>query len=280
MLFCPRNLLAVLLAAATLFSGTSASALESPWVGVSNADVRLVADAAAIEGAPLRAGIEIRLARGWHTYWRYPGDAGVPPRFDWTGSRNVAAVEVRWPAPERITLDGGLESIGYHGNLILPLTVRAADRTKPVALRLRLDFGVCEKICIPADALLQLEIPSGTTKQKLSSLDAAERRVPVPTQIGKHGSLAVLGVRIERGATPRAAVDVTVPAGKPFDLFAEGPDDTWALPLPKRTEATNGRARFAVALDGAPSGASPTPRNLRLTLVAGEEAIEVVAPLD
>jgi DsbC/DsbD-like thiol-disulfide interchange protein len=187
---------------------------------------------------------------------------------------------VRWPAPERIALDGGLESIGYHGTVILPLVVRAADAAKPVALRVRLELGVCEKICIPADARLELEVPVAASKQKLPALDTADRRVPVPAQIGKRGPLAVLGARLERGTAPRAVVDVAMPPGKAYDLFAEGPSEEWALPLPKRIEAADGRARFAVPIEGAPAGASPTPSHLRLTLVAGEDAIEVVAPLD
>jgi len=257
----------------------SASALESPWTNISNAEVRLLAAGAASIGAPLRAGIEIRLARGWHTYWRYPGDAGVPPRFDWSGSGNLASVDVRWPAPERIRLDGGLESIGYHGDIVLPLRVRAVDPSRTVALRLKLDIGVCEKICIPAEAKVSLDIPPSLDAKDMR-LDKADARVPAASSVGKIGELAVRTVKLERGKEPRALVEVAVPPGKPFDLFAEGPDDDWALPLPKRLDAGNGRARFALPIDGAPAGASPTPSKLRLTLVAGGEAIEVLAPLD
>jgi DsbC/DsbD-like thiol-disulfide interchange protein len=270
----------VKLALSFVLVGTgSASAVESPWTRISNAEVRLLAAGAAGSEAPLRAGIEIRLARGWHTYWRYPGDAGVPPRFDWSGSSNLASVEVRWPAPERIRLDGGLESIGYHGNIVLPLRVYATDPSRTVALRLKLDIGVCEKICIPAEAKISLDIPRGLSA-KDTTLDTADTRVPAVSSIGKTGDVAVRSVRLERGKEPRALVEVAVPQGKPFDLFAEGPNDDWALPLPKRLDAGNGRARFAIPIDGAPAGASPTPSKLRLTLVAGGEAIDVIAPLD
>ena len=256
-----------------------ASAIESPWTSISNAEVRLLAAGAASRGAPLRAGIEIRLARGWHTYWRYPGDAGVPPRFDWSGSSNLASVEVRWPAPERIRLDGGLEAIGYHGNIVLPLRVRATDPSRTVALRLKLDIGVCEKICIPAEAKISLDIPPNLDAKDVA-LDTADARIPTMSSVGKIGDLTVRTVKLERGKEPRALVEVAVPQGKPFDLFAEGPDDDWALPLPRRLEAGKGRARFAIPIDGAPAGTSPTPSKLRLTLVAGGEAIEVLAPLD
>jgi DsbC/DsbD-like thiol-disulfide interchange protein len=256
-----------------------AIALESPWIDTGKATVRLLAAGPAAAGAPLRAGIEIRLARGWHTYWRYPGDAGVPPRFDWSGSENLAALEVRWPAPERIPVEGGLESIGYHDNVILPLSIRAKDPSLPVSLRLKLDIGVCEKICIPAVAMFALDIPAGLSGNE-PALDAAEARVPAAARVGTNKSFGVLATRLERGKEPRALIEVAVPVGKPFDLFAEGPSDEWALPLPKRIEASNGRARFAIPIDGAPAGGGPTPSKLRLTLVAGSEAVEVVAPLD
>ena len=270
----------VLLAAllAPLLIAPAASALESSWVEAANSKVRLLAGGAA-DKEFLRAGIEIQLKRGWHTYWRYAGDAGIPPHFDWSGSKNIAAVEILWPAPTRIRVEDGIESIGYYDSVALPLRVRPQDPTKPVALLLNLKFGVCEKICIPASAKAALEIPSGSGAPSLV-LKAAEARVPVKAKLGAAGTLRVLGNKFERGKAPRVLVDVAGPPGVPLDLFAEGPTEAWALPLPRRIEAKDGRARFVVPIDGAPTGGSPIPRNLRLTLVAGPDAIEVMVPLD
>jgi DsbC/DsbD-like thiol-disulfide interchange protein len=259
---------------------SGASALESSWVDAANAKVRLLAGGTAgrDSAAPLRAGIEIRLTRGWHTYWRYAGDAGIPPHFDWTGSVNLRTAEVRWPAPTRIRVEDGIESIGYKDNVLLPLHVRPQDPSKPVPLRLKLDFGVSEKICSPASAKLALNIPAGSIMIN-PVLDAAEARVPALMELGAGGKIRVLGGKLERGKAPQAIVDVAVPPGVPFDLFAEGPTDDWALPLPKNIEAKEGRKRFIIPIDGAPAGGSPTPSKLRLTLVAGSEAIEVTVPL-
>src|SRR5262245_60623167 len=113
-------------AACVVFMGAhAASAAEdvSRWDGDARSAIRLIAGTrSADEAAPLRAGIEIRLKPGWHTYWRYPGDAGVPPRFDFKASQNVKDVLVRWPAPQRITEDGGV-TIGYARDVILPLQI-------------------------------------------------------------------------------------------------------------------------------------------------------------
>jgi DsbC/DsbD-like thiol-disulfide interchange protein len=253
----------------TMLAGP-APALETAWVEAGPARVRLLAAGAG------DAGMEIRLARGWKTYWRYPGDAGIPPHFDWTGSDNLASVEVSWPAPERLPEEGGT-SIGYRDGVVFPLRVHARDPKQPVRLALKLDFAVCEKICIPADAKLGVTVP--VAGESVPALDAARARVPRSARVGDGGRLAVLAVKLERGAVPRAVIDVAVPAGG-FDLFAEGPDESWALPVPERASAEGGRARFVLPLEGAPPGADPIPARLRLTLVAGQDAIEVAAPLD
>jgi DsbC/DsbD-like thiol-disulfide interchange protein len=229
--------------------------------------------------APVRAGVEIKLKAGWKTYWRYPGDAGVPPRFDWSGSVNLAAVDVKWPAPERFVDESGSQSIGYHGDIVFPLIVRPADPARPVRLKLKLDFAVCQKLCVPADAELALEIPAGESAP-LDLLDQAERRVPRRASLGENaGGLAITGVKLERGAMPRVLVEGSAPAGS-FDLFAEGPDDHWALPLPEKIEPKDGKLRFKLVIDGAPPGGPPIPQKLVLTLVADDKAIEVEAPLD
>src|ERR1700730_2196242 len=110
--------------------------------------IRLVAGSPASR-APMRAGIELRLAAGWKTYWRYPGDSGVPPRFDFSKSTNVKSVTVQWPAPPRFTDETG-GSIGYNRGVLLPLEIVPAKPAQPVTLRVAVDYAICEKICIPA----------------------------------------------------------------------------------------------------------------------------------
>jgi DsbC/DsbD-like thiol-disulfide interchange protein len=259
------------------FAGTPARTLESAWTEAQQSSVRLVAAGPVAAGdARLRAGVEIRLSPGWHTYWRYPGDAGVPPRFDWRGSENLGAVEVLWPAPKRI-IAGGAISIGYEDGLIFPVRLLPADPKRPVKLSLKIEYAVCERLCVPAEALARLQVPVGGDAKSVA-LDQAEQRVPRRARVGEKGELAILGVEIEHGATPRALVAVA--ARGDFDLFAEGPDERWALAVPERIAGTEKPVRFAIPLDGAPPGAGPIPSKLRLTLVSGPKAIEVEAPLD
>jgi DsbC/DsbD-like thiol-disulfide interchange protein len=225
--------------------------------------------------APLRAGIEIRLKAGWHTYWRYPGDAGVPPRFDFSASKNVAAVELLWPAPQRLP-EAGLIAIGYDRDLILPLRITPQDRGKPVTLELKLSYAICEKLCVPAEAKAELVLAGGQASQD-GPLAAAERRVPKKLALGEGQALVVRAVRREQGPDrPRLVVDVASPSGRAVDLFAEGPTAQWSLPLPAATEgAPDGLQRFAIELDGAPPGDTYEGALITLTAVADGEAIEV-----
>ena len=130
----------------------------SRWDGDARSAIRLIAGSRS--GDIVRAGVEIRLKPGWHTYWRYPGDAGVPPRFDFQGSQNIKSVDVRWPAPKRLP-EAGMTAIGYDRDVILPLVIVPQDPAKPVVLRLKLDYAVCEKLCVPADGKAELALADG-----------------------------------------------------------------------------------------------------------------------
>jgi len=249
----------------------------SPWDGDQRAAVRLIAGAARGQPAAIhRAGIEIRLAPGWKTYWRYPGDSGVPPRFDFSASRNVKSATVRYPAPQRLPDEGGI-SIGYKRGVVFPLEIVAQDAAKPVVLVLKIDYAVCEKICIPAEGKAELTLNDKRGDQD-GWLTQNERLVPVSAKIGEAGTLSVIAAKRE---DKRIVVDVAAPAGVTPDLFAEGPVPDWALPVPSPIPgAPAGQQRFAFALDGLPPNTRPDGATLTLTAVAGDQAIEVPCRLD
>lgn len=274
---------AIGLCVASLAAASNAIAADdaSRWDGDVRSAVRLVAASSPPEGnAPLRAGIEVRLKPGWHTYWRYPGDAGVPPRFDFAGSQNVKAVAVRWPAPQPIP-EEGLTAIGYTGDVLLPLAIVPQDRAKPVTLRLKLDYAVCEKLCVPAEGAAELVLTGGSSSQD-GAVAAAEARVPKKVALGEGSPLAIKSVRREDGPSrPRVVVDVAAPGATDLALFAEGPTPDWALPVPTAVAgAPAGMQRFAFELDGAPAGARYEGAAVTLTARAGNAAIEVLIRLD
>jgi len=250
------------------------------WDGDARSAARLVAGSQRAADGALRAGVEIRLKPGWHTYWRYPGDAGVPPKFDFGASQNLKHAVVLWPAPQRIVEAGG-STLGYSSDLIFPVRVEPLDAKKPVLLRLKLDYAICEKLCVPAEATIELAL--GTFKRSTSgdaALAAAETRVPRVAKLGAGGPLAITAVRREDSKPPRVVVDVATPSDV-VDLFAEGPTAQWALPVPTRIDgAPAGQQRFAFELDGLPPGESDRGALLTLTATTPGDAVEVAIRLD
>jgi DsbC/DsbD-like thiol-disulfide interchange protein len=259
----------------------------SAWAVDSHSAVRLIAGATAKSAANrLAAGIEIRLDPGWKTYWRYPGDSGVPPAFDFAGSKNVKSVTVLWPAPERFADGAGGQSIGYVGDIVLPLRILAMAAGEPSVLRVKLSYAVCDNLCVPAEAELALAL-SGKASAEEPALAAAEARVPrqVPLGAGAGGELAIRSLHREsEGGHERAVVEVAAPPGMPVDLFVEGPTRDWALPLPQPMHGAASDApgvrRFSFDLDGLPAGAHARGAALTITAVSPHDAIEVQAHLD
>ncbi|MGR7995545.1 MULTISPECIES: protein-disulfide reductase DsbD domain-containing protein [unclassified Xanthobacter] len=212
-------------------------------------------------------GLELQLQTHWKTYWRYPGDSGVPPMLAFEQSENVADVAVGWPAPRRFADGAGGFSIGYKGTVVLPLTVTLKDPSQPAKLVLGLDFAVCEALCMPATADLTLDLAAEPDPGAAARIAAARARIPEPQAVGVAGTPQIVSARLDTGATPPQLVvdarDVTPKA----DLFAEGPDHHWALPLPQKVALADGLVRFTLPLEGVPPDAALPGAVLTLTLV-------------
>jgi DsbC/DsbD-like thiol-disulfide interchange protein len=243
---------------------------SSPWVKDGHSAVRLLAGSRS--GAVLLGGIAIELQPGWHTYWRTPGDSGVPPRFDFGKSENIEAVTILWPAPTKFADGAGGVSLGYQKQVVLPLRIVAKNADKPVTLRADINYAVCEKLCIPVEASAELAFTSVASTED-STLFAALDTVPKPATIGDPNPLTIRDVK--REGKNSVLVDVAAPDAKDVSLFVEGPTPDWALPVPKLLEhGPPGVKRFAFDLDGLPPGANPDGAALKLTLVGGERAYE------
>lgn len=279
MAFRPKAEIFATILTATIVSGVAVASDASGWDGDARSAIRLIGGGEAAGSPHLRAGAEIRLSPGWKTYWRYPGDSGVPPSFDFAKSENVKAVTVQWPAPHRIADSEGV-TIGYKSGVLFPLQVEPNDKNKPVVLRLKLEYAICEKLCVPAQGQAELVIKAGGTQAP--AISAAEKQVPQPRALGAPDALAIKTVtREDGGKLPRILVDVAAPSGAKVELFAEGPTPDWALPVPETVDgAPAGLQRFAFALDGLPPGATAKGAEIRLTAVAGMQAIETSYRLD
>jgi DsbC/DsbD-like thiol-disulfide interchange protein len=249
---------------------------SSPWQKDGHSAVRLLAGSRS--GAVLLGGIAFQLQPGWHTYWRTPGDSGVPPRIDFSKSENIEAVTILWPAPIKFEDGSGGISLGYQKQVVLPLRIVAKNGDKPVTLRADINYAVCEKLCIPVEASAELAFTSVASTED-SALSAALDTVPKPATIGDPNTLTIRDVK--RDGKIGVLVDVAAPDSAEVNLFVEGPTPDWALPVPKLLEhGPPGVKRFAFDLDGLPPGADPDGAALKLTLVGGERAYEFNVNLD
>ena len=254
----------------SLFAPAAFAQDASPWQEDAHSAIRLLAGSRS--GAVLLGGIALQLKPGWHTYWRTPGDSGVPPRFDFSKSDNVEAVTVLWPAPKKFDDGAGGTSLGYVDQVVLPLRIVAKNAEKPVTLRADVNYAVCEKLCIPVEANLELSFTSVASTED-SALFAALDTVPKPANVGDPNPLTIRDVK--REGRSEVLVDVVSPDDRPLNLFVEGPTPDWGLPVPKLLDhGPPGVKRFAFALEGVPPGVNPEGAALKLTLVGADRAYE------
>ncbi len=255
-------------AGALLWPWPSAAQEQSAWSEDHASRTRLIAGAEH-EGARV-AGLQIVLDDGYKTYWRHPGDSGLPPEINWTASGNVASVEMLFPAPRRFKDASGV-FFGYADEVVLPLLVTPADPAKPMTLALELEYGACKEICIPAWGEMTLQLPASAPDLHPSAIAEALARVPGKRPLGAGDAPAILSV--ETGGPDQLLVRVR--AREDALLFVEGPDYRWFLDpeAAMRPGGNDGEGVFAVDIAARPRKVD-APVGLTLTLASGEEAVE------
>ncbi|MEL7301050.1 MAG: protein-disulfide reductase DsbD domain-containing protein [Pseudomonadota bacterium] len=173
------------------------------------------------EGMGHMAAIRLTLEQGWKTYWRAPGDAGIPPIFEFGSSENLASLRPHWPVPE-IFDQGGMRSIGYEREVIIPLYLTRRDADAPIRVSGTLHVGVCEEVCVPAQLPIDVVLPAqGAADAEISAaladrpMTEAEARVGAvtcavtPTENGL--SLTVRAELPAIGAAEEVAIETADP---------------------------------------------------------------------
>ncbi|WP_366655565.1 protein-disulfide reductase DsbD domain-containing protein [Fodinicurvata sp. EGI_FJ10296] len=284
----------ILLLLATLpgIAGTgSAIAGQGQWVTDTvspdaTVRARLIAAADATGGAStLRAGVEIELPGDWKTYWRSPGDAGIPPSLDLSQSSNLTAVDFQWPAPERFSLFG-LQTFGYGDRVVFPLLLTPESAGEPMRLRGRLEALICDDICVPTEFDLALDLDGGPATIDSDSANLIDRfRARIPddgtvsgltvTQISLAPDLGELGgLRVHADRSGAGSGNETVP-----DAIIESRPG-WAFEAPRisATDDTGFVAELPFAQTSGPAedliGTEAT-----VTLVDGAAASETAMPV-
>ncbi len=218
----------------------------------------------------LIAGVEIKLADGWKTYWKQPGDAGgIPPSFDWTGSVNLADARVLFPAPYRFGDQTG-QSIGYKKSAVFPIELTLTDPSRPVRLKLALAYGICREICVPAEATFEAEVMPGSVTILQPELAAALARVPRAGGGDKQpGEPALVSASaVLDGPAPKLTFEVKVPSGtSAADLFVATPGDLYLPMAAKVGEPAPDRALFEIDLSKGVEIARLKGATLELTMI-------------
>jgi len=209
----------VFFGAALLWPARASADAASPWYVTEQGRVRLIAATADPgEAASVSLGLQFELAPHWKIYWRSPGDAGFPPALDWKGSTNLADATIAWPAPERFSVQG-LETAGYSGAVVLPITARIAQPGQPLHLKAHLSYLTCTQICVPRETDLALDLP-GTGSGYAALIDQYRAQVPGD---GAAQGLALTSAVVRPSA--KAVLDLTIASKNPLaapDAFIEG----------------------------------------------------------
>lgn len=219
------------------------------------------------------AALHLTLAPGWKTYWRAPGDAGIPPSIDVQGSQNLASVTPIWPTPE-VFFQNGLQTVGYAEQLVLPLHIVPQNDAQPVRIAAQVQIGVCNTICVPVDLDLALDLPATGSAPQQALIKAALADQPLSASRARVGDVSCtlspisdgLGLRVEIDM-PSAGGDETVliETADPLVWVAETASSRDGGTLTATTELVHVSGQ-AFALDRS---------GLRMTVLGTERAVDI-----
>ncbi len=239
--------------------------------GESFVDVSFVRGRAEPGGGRM-TGLVLDLAPEWKTYWRSPGAAGVPPTFDWSGSRNLAEAEVLWPRPHYFE-SFGVQTLGYAKRVVFPIRLVPEDPARPIALGLDLAVGVCREICVLEETTVSADIAPGAPAEAAALVASAEASVPPhATAVG----LVEARCRIS-GAGAERRLDATLRFDRPVadpSVALEGPELVMFRDI-EASAAAEGRIEVAATLRLLDERAWIGRSDIRMTVLAEDFAADV-----
>ncbi|WP_305969368.1 MULTISPECIES: protein-disulfide reductase DsbD domain-containing protein [unclassified Mameliella] len=218
------------------------------------------------------AALHLKLAPGWKTYWRSPGDAGIPPQFDWSGARNMSAIGIYWPAPH-VFWQENMRSVGYKGEVILPLKIRPNQPGKDARLGGVVDIGICKDVCLPHRLRVSATLPAAQTKPD-ARIAAAMADVPFGAE-----DAGVTGVSCR--ITPQAkglglTVSIAMPRGTGREETVIETSDPNLWVADPRTSWQDGRLVAQTRVTHMSGGVFALDRSgLRITILGGNIPVEL-----
>lgn len=258
----------------TTVAGVAPDLAAAPSLAAPTSEMRIVSGWRAPDGTRVAA-IEIRLAPGWHTYWRVPGEAGIPPTFDWSASRNLAAVSYEWPRPEIFETEG-MQTFGYEHGLVLPVRLRPVDPTAPMEITLDADLGVCSDICMAARATADLTLAPGTPEEGRPEIEAAlADRLRSASESGIVRATCELAQRADGDEITATVTFADLAEPGQVVVIEAGRPDIWIGSSEARTDGRTLTAVAPMEVLGAGGGAMIARDDVRLTLLGARQAIDI-----
>lgn len=217
------------------------------------------------------AALKVELAPGWKTYWRAPGDAGIPPMIDWSGSDNLSAMLPAWPTPS-VFSQNGMNSVGYKEDLILPIVLTPRDGSQPISLKGTLQIGICKDICVPAE--LGFDLPLPIAKSRDRAIATALANQPTPARQAGVGRVTCTMSLTSDGIALQANLSMP-PAGKYEYAIVETADpEVWVAE--SETHRSGNILTVKTELIHMDGGAFALDRSgLRVTVLGSDHAVDI-----
>lgn len=218
------------------------------------------------------AALRITLSEDWKTYWRAPGEAGLPPKFDWSGSENLAEVRPHWPVPEVFT-SNGMTTLGYHHELVLPLEIVPLAQGEDIQLDGNLAMGICQDICMPMQGHVAAVLPGTAAEADPRIVGALDRRPATADEAGVISAKCAVEA-IADGLRVTAKIDMPRIGAGELTVFEAPSPEIWV------SESVTRRAEnmLTATADLVPPDARPfefDTASLRLTVLAGDRAVDI-----
>ncbi len=214
-------------------------------------------------------GIRINLQDGWKTYWRAPGDAGIPPLFSWAGSENFDSVSIHWPTPD-VFDSNGMQTIGYHDSVVIPLELGATGGQ--VHLKGEVELGVCDDICMPVQLSFDALLPDG--KRPTPAIAGALMDRPMPAQRANVGQVTCEAEPSADGITVTAHIPMPSAGSEEVVVMEAADPQLWV----SETESwREGQTLVAEADIVAPRGQpiALDRSRLRFTVLGSDRAVDI-----
>lgn len=219
------------------------------------------------------AGLRLTLAPGWKTYWRVPGDAGIPPQFDFRASENLAAFQVHWPAPE-VFDQSGYRSIGYADTVVLPLELRPEQGGEAITLQGTMEIGVCADICVPVTLSVAAEIAASAGTRRPEIVAALLDR-PMRADEARITSVSCGIEPVAGGLQVTATIDMPAQGSSEFAVFEHPDPGVWVSEA--RTSRSGNQLTAVTRLEASRgSGVSVDRSTLVITIISNGSAVEII----